>query len=367
MKENGDRKYLDIVNSGGKRWLLPAGTLKAAMALYEPSAFNGKLLKRALPLVKNASFILKRFHIFEKRMEIEPEFDLLMQKLFFVEELEYAVFMGTPGEHQKITIQLYTKQKILGYCKISKKEDIIDSFYREAAFLTELKDRGLLNTPSVVFCGRYKEYGIFIQSTSKLFSSFTKHELSAEHLNFIKEFCKKTSVQIDFPSTEYYAMLQRFKEFLQGKSNQEVLILKNAIEIVELELSNVNRFSFYHGDFTPWNTYYTNSDNLCVFDFEYARHTYPVHIDLFHFFTQSELYRNNASAKAVFDGFKKYFYSKTFCDTFKNPEVQYLMYLIDIIHFYISRDQGRMDEETKRLQQIRIELVGLCCKNIQRP
>lgn len=361
LVHGGRNKYLHIKNAGGKNWLIPSCCMKEALALYEPSSLKGKLLKRILPIFKNSKLLLQALNIKADFWDIHPDFAALTESVFRQKDLKYSFFFGTPGVHQKVTVQVFDKNRILGYCKLSPKPEITEAFYREKNCLEDLTNKQITNIPKCLFCGAYKEQGIFVQSTTKSFSSHTYHDLRAEHLDFAVNLHKKTQLKMTFEETEY---AQRLREMCSDPPDgiSRALsrdMLEEVISAVRNYLSKREDYSFYHGDFTPWNTYFTHN-GLYVFDFEYAKRSYPPYLDLFHFFTQTELYQHKSTAEKIYNKFKKVFYTNEFAAVITDPEMYYIMYLLDIIGFYYKRDKGIRDEETTKNQKIRCEVMLMC-------
>ena len=44
---------------------------------------------------------------------------------------------------------------------------------------------------------------------------------------------------------------------------------------------------------------------LFVFDFEYAKMTYPPYLDWFHFFTQTSIFEQGMDAEKIFEAYKR--------------------------------------------------------------
>lgn len=118
--------YYSILNNQGKRWLITQQNMKTAFELYQPTAIKGKLLKHLFPYVYKCPFVCNAFHIEKRKLSIRPEYSQLFEKEFG-KNYNIAVFGGTPSIHQKVVIQIYSKTKILGYCKISDSKKVMDS------------------------------------------------------------------------------------------------------------------------------------------------------------------------------------------------------------------------------------------------
>lgn len=275
--------------------------------------------------------------------------------------IEVAFFLGTPGTHQKMTIQAFSNDKILGYCKVSSNTEIVDIFRKEKEVLDYLRDKDVNNIPNCLFLGQVdRENFIFVQSTCKNKYAKTYHCIREQHIAFLDNVRRHTEIHCDFLESDYYKTLCSFEKYLSyfpGEiSNYKI---KCIVYEVQNYLKKVQSYSFYHGDFTPWNTFFIR-DGLYVFDFEYAKITYPPMIDLFHFFTQVHIYEMKETSDAIFEEYKRLFIEGPYRDLFPSPTMFYMMYLIDIIELYIERDKYNISDETRRNQIIRYELLILC-------
>ena len=285
-----------------------------------------------------------------------------MKNLFNKADIQYSIFLGTPGRDNKPTIQLYTANEILAFCKFSATPRICDSFRKEAKCLTYLGEKGVHAIPKVLSLEKLdKEESVFIQSTEKAFGATTLHDITDLHIAFLRDLADKTCQNCKYIETDYYKSLCKFKDnhnkipFIYDKN-----FIENVIQFISARMEGIQEYSFYHGDFTPWNTYLTEKNTLEVFDFEYAKYTYPKLLDIFHFFTQIKLYESNENADEIMEDFKIYFVHGKLGSLFENVYFSYLLYLVDIMNFYLERDYGYFSEETVKCLKIRYELMIRC-------
>ena len=176
--------------------------------------------------------------------------------------------------------------KCLGYCKVSDNNEVYDIFLREAKNLQFLKDKGVEHIPSVLFCGELKEnLYCFIQTTERNFKEECDAKITdAVIFEYLDKVFNLTKEEIEYKETDFYYALQRLKIKLD-LLNQNKNLVYSVIKSVELYLAkNDTEYCFYHGDFTPWNSFIVEK-HLFVFDFEYAQRTCVKYLDFFHFFT----------------------------------------------------------------------------------
>ena len=71
---------------------------------------------------------------------LEEDLKRVIGSAFGVGGFEYSVFEGTPSVHRKTTIQVWKGERILGYVKVTRSEEVGRLFEREASFLKKITD-----------------------------------------------------------------------------------------------------------------------------------------------------------------------------------------------------------------------------------
>ena len=334
----GGEKFYRFGNADGKFWIMPARGMRTAMNLYQPSGSKGKMMKRLFPLLHRLTQVQRVIHAQVLHCQLKRELHEFLCKLFKVDDLEFSIFEGTPSVHQKITMQLSSGRRILGYCKLSDNEDVKLLFAKESTTLDWLAAKGVENIPGSLFCGTMDCcVHIFVQSTVKSDSSHVVHEWSKLHEEFIALLHERTKQRITFEESDYYKTLQALEEhldwlpgYIDGKHiRQAIETVRNNYKGQEVE------FSAYHGDFTPWNMF-VERGRLFVFDFEYAAKSYPPGLDRYHFLTQTAIFEKKWSAKDVAmymnAGYGEWIDKKS-----------YIMYLLDVVSRFTSREGGKVE------------------------
>lgn len=362
MKQNYDN-YIKIQNCDGKVWILPQTNLEIAFLLYQPSSIRGRALKKCLPWevkIPTLGQAVKRIlKIQECVLEIDSKIDKIIHCVFNQENLVYAYFSGTPTRHQKATIQVFTLDRIMGYCKVANSKEVNKLFVQEKKILDRLDKCGVTNVPKCLYCGEIDDgTGIFIQDTRKSSNSKIVQELSNQHMFFLQELSKKTGRKCKYDLSDYYLMLRRFKKNIHilVEMGYDEDVFRKSIVCVEKVLKGKSFFSVYHGDFTPWNTF-EEDGHIFAFDFEYARETYPPYLDMFHFFTQSLIFRKGMTAKKIFHLFETRVITESNRQLFQNIYCSYLQYLLHIVDFFIERDQGALKEDDLRCVGIWYQII----------
>ena len=164
----GDFLFISFTNADGKRWVIPQQNMVTAMNLYQPSSWKGKLVKQFLPLLHKISFLRRNLGMQHHHYELCYLLKQELSHLFNCESIEFSLFSGTPSLHQKITIQLSIGHTILGYCKVSNKQNIKAIFKYEQKVLDTLMKKGVKQIPACLYCGTLKEdIDLFVQTTQK--------------------------------------------------------------------------------------------------------------------------------------------------------------------------------------------------------
>ena len=346
LQKDGNIKYLLLNNRAGKTWVLQNENIKTALGLYQPASMKGKLIKRFMSLFAKSDWLISALRIQVSYYDIKKQFVQLMEEIFQEQNLEYTFFLGTPGVHRKITIQIAKGEKIFGYCKMTDSKEISQMFEREKGILTWLYEKGVCHIPRCLYCGPYiNDIQMFVQTTEKTVDSKTLNELQQEHIHFLQDIYHKTKTSCSYEESDFYKTVKSFeKEILYYSKEEDIKRDQGIIKYVNEQASKNHEFSFYHGDFTMWNTLMVK-DTLYAFDFEYATRTYPPMLDIFHLFTQQELYINTRNATEIFVKFESVFVDGNFANLFENPYLQYIFYLVHIIEFYLKRDKNKFSKE----------------------
>ncbi len=334
------QRFYRIKNASGKVWILPERDLHTALQLYQPSGRKGRLLKRWLPVLHKVPMLRKCLHIEVQNLELEPELREMLCRLWGVERVEYAVFCGTPCVHQKLTLQLSSEGKILGYCKLSDNDEVTDLFDRESRLLRDLRGEGIESVPRVLYEGEWRS-GIhaLVQTTTKTTNSRVVHEWSANHEEFLRILYEKTKRSMNFEETDYCHTLEDMKSHLGWLHSDEARsVVSGAIDkVLSTHRGQRVEYGAYHADFTPWNTF-VEQGQLFVFDWEYAQRSYPAMMDACHFLTQTAMFVKHWTA----DDIKSYVASAQ--GGWADKDL-YELYLLDIISRFALREKGNIEGE----------------------
>ena len=336
----GGNRFYRFGNADGKYWIVPAQGMRTAMNLYQPSGIKGKMVKALLPYLHWIAPVRKVIKAQTVNCRLCNELHSLLCKVLDVQEIEFAIFEGTPSVHQKITMQLSQGNRILGYCKLSTNNDIKELFEKESGILERLCKSGVTSIPKALYCSTLTGgIHIFVQSTKKQSSSKVVHEWGVLQEEFLAQLHENTKTTLVFEESDYFTTLTALEEHIEWlPQNIDRTIVANAIAVVKKKYSNKDvEFCANHGDFTPWNMF-ANGKKLFVFDFEYAAMTYPAGLDRYHFFTQTAVFEKHWGADEIIT----YIGSNDDCWIDRHL---YAMYLLDVISRFTMREGGKVTGE----------------------
>lgn len=333
---NGEN-FIRFGNSNGKYWIMPVRGMRTAMNLYQPSGMKGKMVKALLPHMHWLPPVRKAIHAELMCCSLKEELRTLLCKVFGVKEIEFSIFEGTPSVHQKITMQLSSGERILGYCKLSESNDIKELFVKEDEMLTWLERKGVIDIPKTLYCGTLDSgVHIFVQSTAKTASSSIIHEWGKLHEEFLTRLHDRTRQKMLFENSDYYKTLLALEEHIEWLPDNvdKKLIIDAVAKIRQEYCGHEVEFSAYHGDFTPWNMF-VEKNRLFVFDFEYAAQSYPPGLDRYHSFTQTAVFERKWGAEEIIT------YMESEAGSWMDKGL-YTMYLLDVISRFTMREGGKV-------------------------
>lgn len=361
LNEEGGTTFYTFANADGKQWIMPKRNMQTAMNLYQPSGIKGKAMKRWFPYLHCVNLVKAKLGVTSNKYQLQKGLSNLLCEVFGREDIEFSLFCGTPSAHQKITIQISTGTTILGYCKITNKEEVVELFRHEQHLLNTLKSRGVKQIPQCLFCDNLTENStVFVQSTVKSNRSEVKHDWTNAHWEFLMHLHHQTKRALPFTQTDFAKSLTDLTKSLMHLSLSEVPLLATAMRKVQEHYGDSTvEFSAYHADFTPWNMFFEKG-KLFVFDFEYAKMSYPPFLDRFHYFTQCCIFEKGWNEEPIFDAYQ---YQKKEMEPYiTDPDMAYLCYLLEIATLYLGRDNGAYANEANSNFNIWISLIDKLTK-----
>lgn len=349
--------FWEIHNTVGQSWIFPQRRAKRFLSLFQPSSTKGKIVAAVLPYLRFMPFLASRINARAVKVTLNPVIKKTICKSFGITDFEYGVFCGSPGRHQKITLMINQGRNCLGYCKITDNPEVFSIFRNESGDLSYLKSKGIQSVPDVLFVDGIDElpgFYLFVQTTKRNGVVRTAAIDDGCVFDFVSQMHELTQNRMSYAESDFAQSVNVLKNYIHlFKTDAQKDILHAVVE-VEKMLVEPCSYSASHGDFTPWNCYVIN-EKLFVFDFEYfQKYTIP-YIDYFHFFTQSCIYNEYMEADAIW---KKYMENREMIQNrIDNADFYYTCYLLNIMAFYLKRDDGFLNERIESCFNTWIELL----------
>lgn len=355
LKWNEGETFYSFANADGKRWWMPARHMAVGMNLYQPSGPKGKLVKQGLPWLHWNPIVRRMLHAERIKLALGDELKLLLENLFGSQELEFSIFGGTPCVHQKITMQISKGKHLLGYVKATEDKDIFQIFEHEKKILDTLHHLGIHQIPECLYCSTLKSgLYLFIQSTVKTQRSEVVHVWDNRHEQFLNDLTAHTQQEINFEDSDFYRDLNALEERLPMLENQTILY--QAIrEVKSLYTGKRVVFAAFQADFTPWNMF-AEKGKLFVFDWEYARLTYPPLLDYFHFLIQTAIFEEHLSEKEIADRYASQ--RNRLTKIWEQPDNALKCYLLAIISIYLQRENNQLEEGSRKRFNLWLALLN---------
>lgn len=355
----GSAHFWIIYNTVGQNWILPQKRTKRFLALFQPSSLKGKIVAILLPYLRFFPFLASRVNAKSVLVELNPSIKEAICKSFGITNFEYGVFCGSPGRHQKITIMINQGKRCLGYCKVTDNPEVFAIFQKESADLLYLKTKGVRCIPEILFVNEINDLrGMFllVQTTKREGVIRTAAINDSCVFDFVARMYNLTRNKMSYAESDFVQSIHVLKSYIDLFKAEEQHAILYAICEVEKELSKPSYYSAYHGDFTPWNCYIVDKE-LFVFDFEYfQRYTIP-YLDYFHFFTQSCIYNKYMKADSIFE---EYLNNRGFIQSkIGYVDFYYTCYLLNVMAFYLERDNGFLNERIESCFKTWIKLIKL--------
>lgn len=348
--EPGEAQYYFLANADGKKWILPRRHLSTALELYQPGGIKVRLLKRFMPVVHPFAPARRVMHAGSDRIALAREILDQAASAFGTDGLEYSIFGGTPSVHQKITIQFFRGNRILGYAKVTDSDDIASLFDNEQRLLSTLHDAGIDDIPRCLFNGPLPSgQRLFIQTTKKTADSFSPYRWNRLHDRFLHDLHSRTVATHRFEDTDFARSLTELHNHASYIPEPYRAVIVRELDSTLTSLrGTTGEYSAFHADFTPWNMF-VQDGRLFVFDWEYGRMSYPAGLDRHHFHVQKAIHVGHLSPARALDQLKA-------IDGYSDTHLRY--YLLDIISRFTLREKGAVSAGLDTLLRYWTEMLN---------
>lgn len=334
-----DTNEYTIFAHADKTWIMPKSSIKHGLDMYQPSTAKGKILKQCLIMFKSIPSIASKLGMTTAELKVNEDIFNYIAEVVGNKDFQIAAYMGDTSSRQnnKATIQIYDKYGIIAYAKITKDDEVKRNFDKEIEVLRFLEEKQIGNVPKVLGETEIGNLKIFVQSTEKGFNEKVKLKFGRKQIGFIKKLVGATAQKINYCDTDFYKDVEYLKECKDEFAEEQRKIIENVIKAVEEQIKEEPlEYAFSHGDYTPWNVYYT-CGLINVFDFEYCSYSMPSYVDVFHYITQLSLLGKKCDVGGAVHNYRKY--RKLIEEYVCNPDLIYACYILHIISFYKKRTE----------------------------
>lgn len=204
---------------------------------------------------------------------------------------EFALFTGTPGPYRKAVGCYLNEQGQHFFAKLPLTPAAAAKVQAETQalrlFATQPEGKSF-RVPEIVL----DNPDVLVQSSVQPVAGASRSgNLEAQHLAYLQEQLRTTSVEQPLAKTAFWQTVQQQIDTLQALSETRIPYgLRTKLQLLMEQIypaQNVT-LAFAHGDFTPWNCWLA-SDHLALYDLEFSLPQAPLLYDLFHFHVQQGL------------------------------------------------------------------------------
>ena len=262
----------------------PNDALSNALNLYHPGSAKGKIAKKVLKFLPDtlSSHILPTHDTPRYLDDVHKD----IQELYNLDGINLSISTGTPGPHQKQTIQVTYNNKIQGYAKLGRSNDAIKLIKSEHNNLQHVNRLNLVSatTPNTLGLVNKPEYTLLGQTCPDQPLKQRSLKTNDHDIAFLSELASKTHNSKSIDSVINDLDWHSIQDIIKIDSLSQWETWDNVINYISNTYAeeNVNT-CLCHGDYAPWNTLRTTKTPLYVFDWEYAEQSAPVLNDLFHY------------------------------------------------------------------------------------
>ena len=145
-----------------------------------------------------------------------------------------------------------------------------------------------------------------------------------------------------FEQTDFCCDLRRLEGRLSQLSGASI-VEKAMAEVRYYYAGREVEFSAFQADFTPWNMFEEGGE-LFVFDWEYARLTYPPRLDYFHFRIQTSIFEQHLPADVICAGFEAD--GNRLNGIYGDYRFSLKCYLLAVMSLYVNREDNLLAKDT---------------------
>lgn len=345
MKNSKDSisiEFFHFINNpdGTIRWIYPKNNNNPSfLKFYNVSSWKSYLIDRT---IRTFYFLNLKKVVASGNIDVQiEENSILKNVLEDSKDYSFSIFTGTKGDNRKVVIEADS----INYGKIFSKlaisvnsKRLIQTEYENLNFLNSLKLTSVI-IPKVLKYNSDKGLLTIEDVRPKKFKKSNK--ISELKVYFLQNLLIRTETEKVLSETQFYSILKGrvgslnlLNEKTIGGKNISGLIRLLLVFLENLEEDKSYKFSFAHGDFTPWNLFETQKD-LRVIDWELGKLDIPVFYDYFHYFFQSEILINRNASDEIFKKIKEVELLNEMKSLIKDDYL--ILYLLEVSSYYIEK------------------------------
>ena len=217
------------------------------------------------------------------------------------DDLFINVSIGTPGPHQKHTVQVFDEGRILAYVKVATTAGAREQLEYENTALTSYSANisSALSVPKVSHYEVAGELAYLFLSAPDDAGEVSPLKITHEDIYFLERLLQQKSQSISVLSAVKSALPQSLLSSIELAGKGTDLLGRVINTVTRLAAGKEVRTGPAQGDFVPWNTRHLHNGSLYVFDWEYFDSQAPLLLDLFHrSFMPAKLVLRKSPAKA---------------------------------------------------------------------
>lgn len=309
------------------RWMFPLSS-KGPLFLKTYSGvgfFNVlvKLLIEAFFRLKIAHLVLGKF--FSPGLSLNPE---ILKIIDDYKIIDYGIFLGTIGTNRKIIFVLESESGMIYFLKYYTSIESKKLIQKESELLGSFKNNNLnVKVPNVV---ESSDSMILIESLGDNIKQINYDSKQINYFTIERPFKENLLVETSLKSI---FLEKKIVEITKTHKRLQTLVLSYLLK----NEGNIFLLALAHGDFTPWNVFYTKSDKIIILDWELSN-TLPLFYDYFHFKIQPLIMSTKMSSDDILNKLDLSYLNKRVMELSKREIklVDYLiLYLISVMNFYV--------------------------------
>lgn len=301
-RQSGTISVYKIYKHGELTWLIDStATYASFLHLYSASTKKAKAFKLIIKLI----WALRIQSLFFKKEKVPYSIGSLLDSLFINSVSELSLFTGTVGENRKMVLyfKYFGNGQFVKFPFGDSSQALVEKEHKSLTYLNSLNLRTII-APALT----YKETFTMIADVCNS-KSVPYDALDSRAYSFCDELVSKTLIRKSFSNLDVdFSIAVNIQYILNNLAFiSDIYLKKNMTDLIDRANNLVKNLdtdfrvscSYCHGDFTPWNSFSTNS-KLALIDWELSGQ-YPVFFDLIHFTVSKNALIGDLNLPAIYN------------------------------------------------------------------